>query len=70
MLYDYEKGYCSVSSDDYPLREVGRGRQKRRYNVIQRDGKQTIIHKNVTLNELIEISEEIIRQRGASAWRG
>ena len=70
MLYDYENGYCSVISDDYPLRKSGRGRQTYRYNVIKRDGEMTIVHKNVTKKQLIEIGEEIVRQRGTSAWRG
>ena len=67
MNYNYKDGDCSTSKN---IRIGGKGRAAWRYDILQRDGKQTVIHKGVTGRELKIIEAEIIKQRGKSAWWG
>ena len=71
MTYDYENGYASTHTDETVARindrRRGPGRIKIRYDVIKRDGKQTIVHHDLTAKQLNAARAEIERQ-GNELW--
>ena len=71
MTYDSENGYASTHTDETVARindrRRGPGRIKIRYDVIKRDGKQTIVHHDLTAKQLNAVRAEIERQ-GNELW--
>ncbi len=71
MTYDYENGYAATHTDETVARindrRRGPGRIKIRYDVIKRDGKQTLVHHDLTAKQLKAVRVEITRQ-GNKLW--
>ncbi len=71
MNYDHEKGYAVCHTDETVARindrRRGPGRIKIRYDIIKRDGKQTIVHHDLTAKDVKLIRAEIERQ-GNELW--
>ncbi len=71
MIYDHERGYAAVYTEETVARindrRRGPGRIKIRYDVIKRDGKLTIVHHDLTAKELKAVRAEIERQ-GNELW--
>lgn len=64
MVYNFEKGYVHIHTDETVKAINSRkpGRTKIRFNICLRDGKLTPIHENITAKELKKIETEIIKQ--------
>ena len=71
MNYDFPNGYVHTHTEETITiindKNRGRGRFKERFNVCLRDGKMTVVHSNVTKNELLRIKGEIEKQ-GNVLW--
>lgn len=71
MNYDFENGYASTHTKETISRlndcKRGSGRVKIRYDVIKRDGQMTIVHHDLTLQQLETVRAEIERQ-GNQLW--
>lgn len=66
MTYDFENGYAAVHTEETVARlndrRRGPGRVKIRYDVIKRDGKMTIVHHDLTCQQLKAVRAEIEKQ--------
>lgn len=71
MNYDFENGYAYTHTEETIAklndRNRGTGRVKIRYDVIKRDGQMTIVHHNLTQQQLEVVRAEIERQ-GNQLW--